>query len=295
MTLPRVTFGGVPAAVLSASRTQIVCLAPPHASGAVDVSVQRFDGASATLINGYTYADFTPGDVGQLRFEAYHDVGTWKDAARMMPAGINDPVYTWDNQQSGAGSFGHALQPSAGNRLIKTVDGLHCADLSRLMQISGVSLTSFTCFCVALRATDDQGPIFYSQGGQLSSGTGMNLSRGSAGGIQITVRKTGAAEDFKYLTSGAPIEGTMRSMRHSYDGTAAGHTLWFNGVQQTMTDDGPQDHGLGAITSDIYLGYIVGAAVALPGYYKAYLVYSPVLSLVDAALVDTYLINRFSL
>lgn len=55
MTIPTVTFGGVAATVVSATKTQIVCTVPAHAAGAVDVVVTNNQGASATSAGAYTY------------------------------------------------------------------------------------------------------------------------------------------------------------------------------------------------------------------------------------------------
>jgi hypothetical protein len=52
---PVITFGGVQAAVGSASPTSITVTAPPHAQGAVDVVVTNGDGQRDTLAAGFSY------------------------------------------------------------------------------------------------------------------------------------------------------------------------------------------------------------------------------------------------
>jgi IPT/TIG domain-containing protein len=52
---PVVAFGGVPVAPLAASKTSITVVTPPHAVGAVDVTVTNLDGQSATRAGAYTY------------------------------------------------------------------------------------------------------------------------------------------------------------------------------------------------------------------------------------------------
>jgi hypothetical protein len=50
------TFGGVPATgVTFVSSSHITCTTPAHATGAVDVTVTNPDGASSTLVGGFTY------------------------------------------------------------------------------------------------------------------------------------------------------------------------------------------------------------------------------------------------
>lgn len=56
-----VTFGGVAAAVTSASATALTVTAPPHAAGAVDVTVTNPDGQAATLAGAFTYASAPAG------------------------------------------------------------------------------------------------------------------------------------------------------------------------------------------------------------------------------------------
>jgi len=52
----RVLFGDAPAAdVVVASGTQISCIAPPHAAGAIDVSVVRADGVCTRVQNAFQY------------------------------------------------------------------------------------------------------------------------------------------------------------------------------------------------------------------------------------------------
>jgi Putative Ig domain/Cellulase (glycosyl hydrolase family 5) len=51
-----VTFGGVPATILSSGVTFIVVSTPPHAVGPVDVVVVNSAGLTTELVNGYTYS-----------------------------------------------------------------------------------------------------------------------------------------------------------------------------------------------------------------------------------------------
>ena len=55
-----VTFGGVAAAITSATATELDVIEPPHAAGAADIVVTNGDGQSATLAAGYTFADVAP-------------------------------------------------------------------------------------------------------------------------------------------------------------------------------------------------------------------------------------------
>jgi hypothetical protein len=58
---PTVTFGGESAtSVVRVSATNITCVSPAHAAGAVDVVVTNSDAQTGTKTNGYTYLDPAP-------------------------------------------------------------------------------------------------------------------------------------------------------------------------------------------------------------------------------------------
>ena len=60
-----VTFGGVAAAITSATATELTVIEPAHAAGAGDIVVTNGDGQSATLA-GYTFADVAPPVLARL-------------------------------------------------------------------------------------------------------------------------------------------------------------------------------------------------------------------------------------
>ncbi len=52
----RLTFDGIPCRNLAViDSTTLTCVTPPHAAGAVNVTVTNPDGASYTLTGGFTY------------------------------------------------------------------------------------------------------------------------------------------------------------------------------------------------------------------------------------------------
>lgn len=61
-----VTFGGVAAAITSATATELDVIEPAHPAGAADIVVANGDGQSATLPAGYTFADAAPPALARL-------------------------------------------------------------------------------------------------------------------------------------------------------------------------------------------------------------------------------------
>jgi hypothetical protein len=61
-----VTFGGVAAAITTATVAELDVIEPAHAAGAVDIVVTNGDGQSATLAGAYTFADVAPPALNRL-------------------------------------------------------------------------------------------------------------------------------------------------------------------------------------------------------------------------------------
>ncbi|MBI5559069.1 MAG: DUF1566 domain-containing protein [Deltaproteobacteria bacterium] len=88
-----VTFDGVEATIISWSNTEIVCVTPPWPVGAVDLTVTRNDGDSATMASAFTFTDPVDldgdGDVDGL------DVALYIQSFQEGTADLTLAVFVW--------------------------------------------------------------------------------------------------------------------------------------------------------------------------------------------------------
>lgn len=153
-----VSFGGTPAtAVTVTGSTSITATTPPHAAGAVNVTVTNPDGQSATLTNGFTYAAAaaigfvqvaaaTPQSATQTVTVSYRNTQTAGNL-NVIAIGWNDTTAT---VQSVTDSRGNSYQLAAG-----PTSGLnvrHCIYYAR--NIAGGSNTVTVTFSGAARYPD---------------------------------------------------------------------------------------------------------------------------------------------
>jgi hypothetical protein len=147
-----VSMGGSGATSVSvAGSTLLTCIAPPHAAGAVDVTVTNPDGGSSTLAGGFTYVDppCTLACAAQVPGSASAGTAVSFQASSTPSGCAGQVAYQWgfgDGQSSSAQNPTHAYA-SDGDfawSLTVSVDGVTCLKTGSIHVVPAVTPPAIT-------------------------------------------------------------------------------------------------------------------------------------------------------
>ena len=204
-----------------------------------------------------------------------------------------DRVSSWQDQsgyQRDAAQGTAAQQPLWTDGALNDQPGVYF-DATRILATPAFALSTFTVFLV-FRASNAGLVYEHSPDVNANDGSWVYTTTGST----IAVRR-GATISGKNLTANWGADSVNRIVRHQFDGTHAGHKLFINGTDQTLTDTVVGNPGTGASSlQQLFVGARSGVVAPLNGYIMELIVYSPQLTDADAqSLERNYLSPRYGI
>jgi hypothetical protein len=192
------------------------------------------------------------------------------DSKSMILSGSN--VTQW-NDKSGNGLNAvqptSALQPTLSTNALNGLSVIHFP--SKAMHINSVTLGPFTIF-VLFRTTSDG--LVYEHSVSANSNFGSYIY--TTTGNTIRVNRSGGVSA-KDLSSSWGSGNVWRAVAQRFDGTHAGHQLWINNVNQTLTGTGA-DPGLVTTTQAMYLACRNESSLFINGDIAEIILYNTVVS-----------------
>lgn len=232
------------------------------------------DGGKLLLLQSGS-GEFAPTDLPGLQLWLKGDAGVLTDV---------DGVYQW-NDQSGNGR--NATQATGSKKPASVSSALSGKAIVRFggddgLIVASVPLSTFTIFAVFKASVNG---MVYEHTADANANNGSYLYTD----INNTsfVRRESSPSSGKNLSANWGSDSTWRRVRQEHSGTHASHKLFIAGSEQSLTNGTSTNDPLSTTsTAALFIACRNQASVFLTGDIAELIVYSPVLSITNAALVD---------